>query len=640
MSPLLKTCGVSDAGFAAYAASHGADVLGVIFAERSPRRVDIGTAARIAAAARAASPGVRIAGVFDRQPAAEAIAAAKAVPLDIIQFHGGYSDADVAAAKAAGFETWRLANAATSNPEACDVADATLLDGVSGGMAGGTGKLADWSIAGALAARGRRVVLAGGISEDNIAAAAAVGPAVIDVNSSIETAPGVKSREKFDALVARLRPAKSLPARLRARLGDFWWYSLMVFAACRVADLANVFVGLWLVPKCIDPSELGAVMPLAGFANFLVIPAAAFATAFRNEVSMLAAKRDFGRLKTLVRGVFFACAAALVLAMAAARLVLPRFLRMIRIEEGSLGFFIILAAFLSAVAPIYTNVLQALGKFREMSLLYIAGAPLRLATMAAAMPFRAVTGYFAGQCASPALSAAASVFFLRRELSVRAEPYWNRRAVRRFAAVFAMFAVAGFAASAGPLAETSIIRERLCDLDSAGYYVATRFSDVAMFMSMALCCTIFPFSAKLAAGGEDPRPLVLKAAAATSAFCMMVAAPFLLWGREIISIVPGGEAYAACWWAVPCLAAVAAANSFVAVWTASETAAGRFGYLKWLVPADVAYTALLASAAPWTATLARMVCLMACGAAAKAALCAVHMALFNRVPRSGRRPRR
>ena len=44
--------------------------------------------------------------------------------------------------------------------------------------------------------------------------------------------------------------------RLHARLGDFWWYSLMLFCACRAADLLNAFVGLWLVPKYVDPMRL------------------------------------------------------------------------------------------------------------------------------------------------------------------------------------------------------------------------------------------------------------------------------------------------------------------------------------------------------------------------------------------------
>ena len=103
--------------------------------------------------------------------------------------------------------------------------------------------------------------------------------------------------------------------KLHTRLGDFWWYSLMLFCACRAADLLNAFVGLWLVPKYVDPSELGAVMPLTQFANFLAIPVAAFANTFRNELTRLSINKEFGKLKTLMRGVFAATAVFLFLAI-------------------------------------------------------------------------------------------------------------------------------------------------------------------------------------------------------------------------------------------------------------------------------------------------------------------------------------
>ena len=96
--------------------------------------------------------------------------------------------------------------------------------------------------------------------------------------------------------------------RLHAKLGDFWWYSLMLFVACRAADALNVFVGLWLVPKYVEPSELGAVMPLTQFATFLAIPITVFASTFRNELTTLVVNRKFGQMKTLIRGVFIATA--------------------------------------------------------------------------------------------------------------------------------------------------------------------------------------------------------------------------------------------------------------------------------------------------------------------------------------------
>ena len=194
---------------------------------------------------------------------------------------------------------------------------------------------------------------------------------------------------------------KALLQRLHAKLGDFWWYSLMIFVASRAADCLNVFVGLWLVPKYVEPSELGAVMPLTNFASFLAIPIAVFASTFRNELTTLAINRRFGQMKTLIRGVFIATAIFLFLAIVICRFILPAYLERIRVAEGSLGIIILTASFIGTISPIYGNALQALRKFKANSVLALLGAPLRLITMLATMPLRALTGYFVGQCAVP-----------------------------------------------------------------------------------------------------------------------------------------------------------------------------------------------------------------------------------------------
>ena len=133
--------------------------------------------------------------------------------------------------------------------------------------------------------------------------------------------------------------------KLHSKLGDFWWYSLMLFCAMRAADCLNVFVGLWLVPKYVEPSELGAVMPLTQFANFLAIPAAVFASTFRNELTTLAVNRKFGQMKTLMRGVFIATAIFLFLAIVICRFILPAYFERIRVAEGSLAIVILISSF-------------------------------------------------------------------------------------------------------------------------------------------------------------------------------------------------------------------------------------------------------------------------------------------------------
>ena len=381
--------------------------------------------------------------------------------------------------------------------------------------------------------------------------------------------------------------------KLHARLGDFWWYSLMLFCACRAADLLNAFVGLWLVPKYVDPSELGAVQPLTQFANFLAIPVAAFANTFRNELTRLSIGKEYGKLKTLMRGVFAATAVFLFLAIIVARFVLPAFLERIRIVEGSLGLVIIAASFVSAVAPIYSNALQALKKFKAQSLLNVVGAPVRLIAMLIAMPFRALTGYFVGQAAVPVFTIGASVIALRKELSVKAEPYWTRKTFKKFSALLAIFLTWGIATGFYNLVESTIIRQRLPDLDSAGYYIATRFSEIAGFLAATLAITLFPYIAETAAKGEDSRPLTIKSLAANGCFCLLLALPFLICGRQLLSILPNGDKYCAYWWSIPWHTGIIWLSSFFGFYSLAETAANRFGFLKWSIPLDLLYPSVL-----------------------------------------------
>ena len=381
--------------------------------------------------------------------------------------------------------------------------------------------------------------------------------------------------------------------KLHTRLGDFWWYSLMLFLAARAADCLNVFVGLWLVPKYVEPSELGAVMPLTHFANFLAIPIAVFASTFRNELSTLAVNRKFGQMKTLMRSVFITTAIFLFLAIVICRIVLPAYLERIRLAEGSLGILILTAAFVSTVAPIYTNALQSLKKLGANSLISLLGAPLRLLTMLATMPLRAVSGYFVGQTATPAFSIVASVVALRKELSVPAEPYWTRAVVKRLGRLFAIFAACSFASGFVLLVENMLIRQRLPDLDSAAYYMVTRFSDVAGFVSTAICFTLFPFTAELAARGKDLRPLVYKATLAIVTTNALLAAFLWIFGERLLLLLPHGHEYASYWWAMPWIVGITTLGLIPGAYTTAQASAFRFGWIKWMVPINVLYPTLL-----------------------------------------------
>ena len=179
----IKICGTNDAVFAAEASRLGVDYLGFIFEPSSPRFVTLEKAVEIVSSLDASlRRRVRLVGVFVRETPAEIIATMRRVGLDVVQLHRRATGEDVAALKAAGYEVWTLAGGAEG--------DGVLFDSSHGD--GDT----------AFRTGGFKSILAGRIGVENVANALALKPDIIDVNSSIETAPGVKSTILLAAFLA------------------------------------------------------------------------------------------------------------------------------------------------------------------------------------------------------------------------------------------------------------------------------------------------------------------------------------------------------------------------------------------------------------------------------------------------------
>ena len=225
--PKIKICGVRDGAFACRAEELGVDYLGFIFAEKSPRYVTPDAAASIAATLgrarcpqRAVSASVKLVGVFTTSTIEEILQISRKILLDVVQLHSREYGADeISRLKAAGLEVWQLgakedkAKVAdfVNSREGAVVPDAVLLDGWAGTLCGGTGRRADWEFASELASAGVRVVLAGGLSSTNIGAAAATGCAVLDVNSSLEESPGIKSLALLEDLFQSWQQIRNSP---------------------------------------------------------------------------------------------------------------------------------------------------------------------------------------------------------------------------------------------------------------------------------------------------------------------------------------------------------------------------------------------------------------------------------------------
>jgi hypothetical protein len=314
------------------------------------------------------------------------------------------------------------------------------------------------------------------------------------------------------------------------------------------------------------------------------------------ESACLAVVGARGKVKSLLCGVFVAVAAAMVAVLGVSAILMPRFLDKMRVSDGTAGFLVVAAAFLGCVAPVYTDALQSLKRFRSLAAIEVAGSIVRFLVMLAFMPVKALAGYFAGQAALPVFRMAGSVFALRKDLSVSAEPFWDREAVRRVSAAF----VAILAYQAIPmgisLVEQSILRTSLPSVDSAGYYMVSRFADFLHYLTFPLLLVMFPYTANAARKGASTRPYVVKCSAVTLAVSGVMAVAYSFFGRELLSLMPNGSDYAQYVKYMPWLVMINALTTCQVFYANAEVSAGRFGFLWWFAPLHAIYLGALHAA--------------------------------------------
>ncbi len=195
MSGWVKVCGLTAPEAVAAAIDAGADAIGLVFAE-SPRAVSVDDAVFLAGLARGHAQVVAV--MRHPEPALAHEVQARVAP-DLLQTDAG------------DYEHFELMPGVAALPvyrdhevdDAASLPERLLFEGRNSG----SGERADWGLARSVA-EGRRLVLAGGLDPDNVAAAVtAVRPWGVDVSSGVESAPGTKDAEKIHAFVDAARAA-------------------------------------------------------------------------------------------------------------------------------------------------------------------------------------------------------------------------------------------------------------------------------------------------------------------------------------------------------------------------------------------------------------------------------------------------
>jgi phosphoribosylanthranilate isomerase len=210
----VKVCGITNLDDARLAVAAGADALGFIFVERTPRYVTPATAAAII---EALPPFVTPVGVFWDHAPAHVKAVAEECRLGALQFHGDEPPETLTGYRVPTIKTIKIA---TGGPAGADAlagvgryeVSAFLLDSAARWSQGEMRAPLAWRVvAGFLARRAKRatpVILSAGLTPDNVAEAIrTVRPWGVDVNSGVEARPGRKDPDKLARFV---REAKSV----------------------------------------------------------------------------------------------------------------------------------------------------------------------------------------------------------------------------------------------------------------------------------------------------------------------------------------------------------------------------------------------------------------------------------------------
>jgi len=205
MSTIVKICGITNIADAIAATDAGADALGLMFYEKSPRNIALKAAVEIA---RQLPPFVIKVGVFVNAPEAEVMRAVSECGLNILQFHGDETPEYCQLFPVMTIKAFRIKDGNSLKALPDYKTDAWMLDAYAPDKPGGTGEKFNWDLAIEAQKLGKPIFLAGGLTPENVGEAVRrVRPYAVDVSSGVEASPGTKDHEKVRAFIRAAKGA-------------------------------------------------------------------------------------------------------------------------------------------------------------------------------------------------------------------------------------------------------------------------------------------------------------------------------------------------------------------------------------------------------------------------------------------------
>ncbi len=390
---------------------------------------------------------------------------------------------------------------------------------------------------------------------------------------------------------------------LRGRLGELWWYTLLGFVVSRAGEAVNLYIGMFLVPKMVSPEELGAVQPLMSVGAFVGLPIAILLLPVDKFLNVFAAREEYGKVKSLLLDSIYANLAFVLVVLVWLFFSGDALLERLHVTDRRILIPVAAFAALSCLEPIISSAQRSLKCFRSMIVSGLGVPYLRLAGMLLLLAPFGVFGYLSAQLAVSTWSMGCALVALSlylRKCGGRA----SYRADIRDMAVYSLPLVAmTFAARVQGPVETFVIRHRLPEEVSAGYYFATMFGAVPGYATSALVTFFWPIVSEKFERGESTRKVLMQSMLFTFAVGGLALVAVALAVPHVFRLPGPWRDYGGYSRYVWQAGLISLLKSVQGLYMAHESACRRFAFVRYMVPLMLLEAAVLYGLPAWDAAV-------------------------------------
>lgn len=387
----------------------------------------------------------------------------------------------------------------------------------------------------------------------------------------------------------------------RGRAGPLWWNTGLLFAASRLGDLINLYIGAVFLPGALAATDLGSIEPVQRLAALGAIPIGIITAVGAKYISAYHAAGAGGKIKRwFIDTALLAAAASMGFV-----LVLVLSYESFRVRMDLAGSHVLAAmcglAVLACWQPAMAVMLQGTQRFTTLALVGFVEPAIRLALALVLIPRLMLSGYLAAMCFSGFCVLALGWWSVRRFVGrgvVSVSYYSDWRGILSYMMPLAVFIVIG---SLQAFIEPFVVKHYLPARDAAGYYVVNRFASIPTYLVGAIGFVLLPLLSHRHERGQETRAYLRQALAVGGALTMVgtvvlgLALPLVLGMRAEWQPY---QSYAIHAWGV---GLVVSLSALAAIYATHEMACRCFTMLWVIVPVTVLECAGLYAAFGWGA---------------------------------------